>query len=385
MYRDLADYYLRWYHDRPIGISPDRRDELRRLHRILLRACKHFAANWETLVPRYMPLSDQEMDILSEQSRYPFRAGTFRPDYLVTAKGDLVLCEITSRFFAHGIFMEWFADYANRRFCGDTPCESRFGAMMDYMRALPGGKKRIFIFKSADRTSEIRLYKRFYEALGIEVNILEADAVEPLLPDWSRGDALLISALNQRDLLGYRMETLRAMMRLGIVSDLRTVFLLHDKRFMHLWFEDAFTGAFLSPEETAFLRHHAIPTFLSPPADAREHKDKYILKPAALGKSEGVKAGVLTSEDEWKRLFDSGMAETMIAQPFLEQRTVPTIWEGTPFRDYLCGMMLCVDDEYFDSGHFRCSSLPVTNVGDDRKAAALHTGDPGLLSRCDLL
>jgi hypothetical protein len=48
-------------------------------------------------------------------------------------------------------------------------------------------------------------------------------------------------------------------------------------------------------------------------------------------------------------------------------------------------MMLCVDDRYFDSGMFRCSSLPVTNVGDNRKACSLHTDDPELLRYCDLL
>ena len=75
----------------------------------------------------------------------------------------------------------------------------------------------------------------------------------------------------------------------------------------------------------------------------------------------------------------------MVAQPFLPQRTFPTVWEGTPFDDYACGMMLCVDDKYFDSGYFRCSSISVTNQGDDRKAAVIHTDDPGLLELCDLL
>ena len=157
---------------------------------------------------------------------------------------------------------------------------------------------------------------------------------------------------------------------------------------MQLWFEDSFTGACLDADETAFLRSHAIPTFdCSAPGnadimeDARRHKDKYIVKPYRLGKSEGVHAGVLTSEDEWNALDLEGS----ILQPFLEQKTYPVDWEGHCYDDYLCGMMLCVDDRYFDSGMFRASSLPVTNVGDDRKACAIHTGDPEILSQCDVL
>ena len=42
MYSDLADYYLRWYHERPVGITSARRDELRRLHAILYRCIDFF-------------------------------------------------------------------------------------------------------------------------------------------------------------------------------------------------------------------------------------------------------------------------------------------------------------------------------------------------------
>ena len=75
----------------------------------------------------------------------------------------------------------------------------------------------------------------------------------------------------------------------------------------------------------------------------------------------------------------------MILQPFILQRTFPTIWEGKIFEDYICGMMLCVDDRYFESGMFRASSLPVTNVGDDRKICPLYTDDEDLLKMCDIL
>ena len=140
----------------------------------------------------------------------------------------------------------------------------------------------------------------------------------------------------------------------------------------------------LEADDAAFLDAHTIPTYLEMPADAYENKDGYILKPYRLGKSEGVMAGPLVSRDEWRRRLDQGV-EGCLFQPFIPQRSFPVVWEGTPFRDYLCGMMLCVDDQYFDSGYFRCSSLPVTNQGDDRKAFALHTDNPVLLSQCDRL
>ena len=388
MYSDLSAYYLRWYHEKPIAVTTRRRDELRRVHRCLMACINHFVQNYEALSARYMPLSDKELEILSEQSRHPFRAGTFRPDYIITENGDLKICEITSRFFAHGIFMSWFGDSYARSLCranGLPEPESRFGEMMDYMLEITGGAKRMFVFKSADRTSEIRLYQRFYEAHGIEMKVLEAEEVEPARSEWDRPGVFLVSALNQNDILAMQTDTLCAMMRRGLYSDFRNIFLIHDKRFMHMWFQDEFTDGCLSPEDAAFLREHAIPTYLTPPEDACRNKDAYILKPWRLGKSEGVHAGPLTSRADWDALFGSGAAGGMIAQPFLRQRTFPTVWEGTPFDDYACGMMLCVDDKYFDSGYFRCSSLPVTNQGDDRKAAVIHTDNPEVLKLCDLL
>ncbi|MBR5906282.1 MAG: hypothetical protein IKZ51_07500 [Bacteroidales bacterium] len=389
MYSDLSDYYLHWYHERPMAVTQQRRDELRRVHRCLMACINHFVQHYESLTARYMPLSDKELEILDEQCRImPFRAGTFRPDYIITDTGELRLCEITSRFFAHGIFMGWFGDQYAKSYCkahGLPEPESRFSEMMDYMLEITGGARRMFVFKSSDRTSEIRLYKRFYEAHGIEVKVLEAAEVEPARKEWDRPGTFLVSALNQKDILALQMDTLRAMMRLGCYSDFRNIFLIHDKRFMHMWFEDSFTGGCLSPEDAAFLRAHAIPTYLTPPADARGNKDAYILKPWRLGKSEGVHAGPLTPAADWEQLFLSGAADGMIAQPFLRQRTCRTEFEGTPFDDYACGMMLCVDDKYFDSGYFRCSSIPVTNQGDDRKAAVIHTDDPATLKLCDLL
>ena len=400
MFSDLAPYYLHWYHARPVGITPARRDELRRLHAVLYRCAEHFALHYEDYVPGRIPLSDKELEILSLQAERPFRAGTWRPDYLVTRDGELKLCEITSRFFAHGIFMSCFAEYAADAFMERFPGrerESRYGELMEYMRGLPGARRRMYVLKSADRTSEIRLYRRFYESLGCSFTVLEADEVEARRSEWAREGTFVVSALNQRDLLGFGMDTLRAMIDVGMVSDLRNILLLHDKRFMRLWFDDGFTSRCLSAPDAAFLRAHAIPTMVCCEEDAAgmledaySHKDGYILKPWRLGKSEGVFAGPLTREKDWRRLWERGRdgsrpVDGMVVQPFLRQRTFPTVWEGERFDDYLCGMMLCVDDRYFDSGLFRTSSLPVTNVGDDRKASPLHTADPEILACCDVL
>ena len=395
---EKAAYYGRWYHDRPMVITSARRDELRRLHRILYKCIAYMAEHYREYVSRYLPLSDREMQILDLQSRYPFRAGTYRPDYLVSEKGGLLLCEITSRFFGHGIFMSYFADCAAEKFLrkieaeegigADLPLYSTLNERLQYMLQITGDKKDIYVLKSADKTGEIALYKPFYEAFGKKVVVFEAEDVERNIDRWKKG--FVISALNQKDLTSFSEAALEAMIEAGMYSDFRTIFLIHDKRFMNLWFQDAFTDRCLTGEEAAFLRSHAIPTYLYREGDevweeARRNKDGFILKHHRLGKSEKVYAGPLTDKMTWENLWKKGDVQNMVLQPFVRQRKYPTVWEGKPFEDYVCGMMLCADDRYFDSGMFRASSLPVTNIGDDRKVCPIHTDDPRILQRADIL
>jgi hypothetical protein len=204
------------------------------------------------------------------------------------------------------------------------------------------------------------------------------------------------------------METLQAMIDVRMLNDFRTIFLAHDKRFLHLIFVDDFTRQCLTEEETVFLRQHTIPTYIYNNVykeiweDALQNKDRYILKPYDLGKSVGVYAGVMTDEDTWKSVIGelgdwsfSRLGKSLctsgnipkqpnnqttkqpsyILQPFIRQRTYPCVWEGNHYDEYVCGMMLCMDDRYFDSGVFRTSSAPVTNKVDHRKMCVINSDD----------
>lgn len=392
LFADKTDYYHRWYHDRPMLITSERRDELRRMQALLYKCIVYMEEHYREWVPEYMPLDDKVMDILNRQSRYPFRAGAYRPDYLISKDGQLLLVEITSRFFGHGIWAGYPSVVKAEQFMDEHPdasWENRYDELLTYMRdVIPAGKP-IFILKSSDRTPEIPLYKRFYEYYGHEVTVYEADEVEAHIDQWSH-DAVVISALNQQDLLSFRMETLQAMIDARMLNDFRTIFLAHDKRFLHLIFVDDFTNQCLPQEETAFLRQHTIPTYLYNEhpeiwEDALIHKDNYILKPYDLGKSVGLYAGVMTDEETWKKSLIESEKGGFILQPFVKQRTYPCEWEGNHYDEYVCGLMLCMDDRYFDSGMFRTSSAPVTNKVDDRKMCVIHSDNEELKKNCFVL
>ena len=415
LFADKTDYYHRWYHAKPMLITSGRRDELRRMQALLYKCIVYMAEHYRKWVPEYMPLDDKVMEILDRQSRYPFRAGAYRPDYLISDDSRLLLVEITSRFFGHGIWANYPSVVKAEQFMAEHPdasWENRYDELLTYMRdiipPIGGQGASIYVFKSSDRGSESVFYKKFYEYYGHEVTVFEASEVEEHIDQWSH-NAVVISALNQTDLLSFKMETLQAMINARMLNDFRTIFLAHDKRFLHLIFVDDFTRQCLTEEETLFLRQHTIPTYLPPVVtsskfqvsnksithetssiiweDALMYKDRYILKPYDLGKSVGLYAGVMTDEETWRNTIQNSKFEIQnyVLQPFVKQRTYPCVWEGKHYDEYVCGMMLCMDDRYFDSGVFRTSSAPVTNKVDDRKMCVIHSDDEELKKHCFVL
>ena len=390
LFAEKTDYYHRWYHAKPMLITSERRDELRRMQALLYKCIAYMAEHYREWVPKYMPLDDKVMEVLDRQSRYPFRAGAYRPDYLISDDGRLLLVEITCRFFGHGIWFNFPSVVKTEQFIVEHPgavWENRYDELLTYMRDIIPPSSPIYVLKSSDRTSEIALYKKFYEYYGHEVIVYEAAEVEEHIDKWSH-DAVVFSALNQQDLLSFRMDTLQAMIDARMLNDFRTIFLTHDKRFLHLIFVDDFTRECLTEEETAFLRQHAIPTYIYNMfkeiwEDALMYKDQYILKPHDLGKSVDLYAGVMTDEETWR--MNLSRQERFILQPFIKQRTYPCVWEGKHYDEYVCGMMLCMDDRYFDSGMFRTSSAPVTNKVDDRKMCVIHSDDEELKKNCFVL
>ena len=390
LHSEYFPYYRSWCHDYPILISRERDRELKKVQELLYRSVCFYAEHY----PEYLdviPYEDKALELLDYIKARPFHAGTFRPDYIIREEGEILLCEITSRFFGNGYFMSYFMEAAGAEFAEQahvTDRKSYFEDFFSYMAGLSSGYQKMAVLKSADKSDSIKLYVPFYQALGLDVTVLEADETED--QTGSLQGSLIISALNQKDLLSFSMDTLKTLADLQIHNDFRTIFLLHDKRFFSLLFQDSFTGRFLDAQEESFLRRHLIPTYLYGTArdvweDAKVHKDDYILKHHCLGKSEKVYAGCLTEQSQWEQLMESPDLASMILQPFIRQKLFCGEWKGTALKEYLSPSILCVDDRYFGTGLFRTSSCPVINQGDAHKLAPILTDQKEKFTACHIL
>lgn len=375
---ERTDYFLHWHHHKPLVITSERQRELVRMHRCLLACLHHIGTHYRDFL-HVLPLSEKELEILDYQSRYPYRLGAYRPDYLISKDGELRYVEITSRFFGHGIWFSYYSEMAVERFLVDFPDEEhtcQLEQLWAYMAGMVPDGMPIYVFESDDKPVEAPLYSAFYSCLGHKVIRLQADEVEANINKWR--NAFVISALNQNDIESYSMTTIKAMIDARMVNDFRTILLAHDKRFFALIFDNDFCRACLTPEDTTYLREHTIETYIYGTHqdkwdDARVNKNDYILKHCRLGKSVSVWAGCMTTKEDWQALFEREDVNEMILQPMLEQRTYPLTWEGTDYDEYICCCMLTVDEDYYGNGMVRTSSAPVTNKVDDRKMGVVET------------
>ncbi len=379
LHPELSTYFFNWYFDRPMVISEKRDRELHRIQEILAKCLHFYGEHYEEYLD-LIPYDDKTLRILEAVKKKPYVLGTFRPDYIIGADGRIQVCEITSRFFGNGYFLSFFADKKGRELAaqaGYHVTDDRMESMLAYYAHMADGFRKISVLKSADKSDSIRLYVPFYRALGKDVRVFESEEIACHLDEIT--DSLVLSALNQRDILAMSDEVLQVMLQEARYNDFRTVFLAHDKRLFALFFTDAFTDRFLDREETHFLREHVIETYLYAPDSpewetAKQHKDGYIVKHHCLGKSEKVYAGCMTDETVWQEQWDGGAVRDMILQPFIAQRCTPNVWQGHRYMEYIAGTILCVDEEYFGTGLFRSSSLPVLNKGDDRKVGVVLAG-----------
>ena len=153
---------------------------------------------------------------------------------------------------------------------------------------------------------------------------------------------------------------------------MRSIFLIHDKRFLAILSQRSFLLEIMSNEEAELLQQFIIPTYTKVQNSeiwekAQKNKDKWIIKHYLLGKSEKIYAGAFCTEEEWQQIFSSKEIEHMILQPFIKQRRIPSKIKQQEYSDYAVGTLLCFDNNFFGPGLFRTSSFEITNRVDDRK------------------
>ena len=376
-----ADYFRPWTFEVPLVIRRETNDRLRRVQQLYLKCIRCFVERYAQFGD-LMPVPSRVTEIINLCRSKPYRPGTYRTDFLINEANQIKLIETTCRFAMNGYFTSgYFLHHLADRYLADHPGIRKiddytpfYDRYMEYF----GPFDHVCLLKGTDERNDTKLVIPVFEAAGFPVHVIRTPDVPARVGEF-RGAAVL-GELSHEELCHLPTETVEAIIAADLMNDLRTVFLVHDKRFFALLNYEPFMRVALTRAENAELKPFLAPTYskrLHPEIwpQARVEKNRWILKPHNIGKSIDVFAGPLTETAEWQALFDSGRADHMVLQQYIPQRRFRGRIGDTAYHDYAAGTLLFFEDGYFGPGLFRTSSYPVTNRVDDRKMVPLVTDD----------
>jgi hypothetical protein len=376
----VCPYLNQYTYRQPIVIRPETYEKMIFLQKSMYKAIRHLVENYEDY-SSLMPVSDRVASVLSRCKDVPYRVGTYRTDFLIDENKDIRLIEITCRFALNIFFVSGFLDLLVDDFVRTMPQVRKIEAytsFFDHLQRYFGDFQHVCILKGDDNRNETRYICSVFEQAGYAVHLLALDEIAEHLALLE--NAAIIGELSHDEICRLTPQALDSIIHSNLLNDLRTVFLIHDKRFFSLLSNEAFLNAAMSREEAETFRSYIVPALgwrerRDIWEQARKNKEGWIIKPRALGKGIGVRAGRFTSEEDWQNIFLQDDVEDLTLQPYIQQTEIRG-WVGEEARqDYVVGTLLFFEDEFFGPGFFRASSHPITNQGDIRKITTLVTPD----------
>ncbi len=370
-----------WTYDLPLAVRQETSHRLHRVQQLYLKCIGHFVAHYDAY-RALMPVPERIAELLAMAAHKPYRPGTYRTDFVIDETNHPRLIETTCRFAMNGYFTSgFFVHSLADRFLATHPRVRRadvYSPFLDHFAGYFGSCDHVCLLKGADNRNDTRYVVAVFEAAGIPVHVIPAGEI-PARTALFDGAAVL-GELSHEEWCQLPDETLESILASNHMNDLRTVFLIHDKRFFALLHCEVFLKNALTPAERDELRPYVVPSYTKPLRpdlwpQARGDKDRWIIKPSNKGKSIDVFAGCVTDPGVWQALFDSGRADAMVLQEFIPQRRFHATIGDKAYHDFVVGTLLFFEDGYYGPGLFRASSHPVTNVVDDRKVAPLVTDD----------
>jgi len=373
-------YLSQWYLETPAIVTSDKYNQLHRVQGLLYRAICYFVTHYDEYA-HIFPVSDNIRRVIDLCSPFPYRIGTYRPDFLIDEAHQMKICEIGARFPLNGYFLSGIAEHIGRERYHytsyfDEPVYTRF---LQYLMEYWEGMEQLYVLKGSDRPCDIKYYIPFFEELGIKVETLSPDSLNHASLKELAG-CYTLNEFNQMEMDMLDDDVLRAIAASNSLNDMRTIFLIHDKRFLAVLSDKDFLSQFLNADEISFLKPFLIPTYTSQQTpemweEARRNKEEWVIKHALLGKSEQVYTGRTCTDEEWEQLFTSSVQSSMVLQPFIHQQRIHSSIKEEQYHDYVVGTLLCFDDHFFGPGLFRTSSFEITNRVDDRKMSPCFTNN----------
>lgn len=375
--KERTPFFAQYAYNRPLIMSIETFNRTKELGRILNKLISYFAEHYRDYLD-FFPLDTRDLEVLDIAGKFPFQAGTFRTDFILTPQNKIKIIEMTTRYplnvyfsngYVHEIGKKQAAELQLKGFMDLHPC------FLDYFWKRLTNKGRVTVVKGKEKMVDFKDYSRILPLTDIPFDVIELDELSEKL-----------SLLEQANVIGeWTIDEIKSLpdvcieklCEAGIFNDFRNLFLIHDKRFFAMLSYPRFLSEVLTPEEQTVLNEFTFPTYIYEQHqkqfdEARLSRESWILKPFRAGKSEGVVAGCLCAPEAWDALFQTGKAKDCILQPMIEQRRFSgQVGEENRADNCLTGTFLYFDNQYFGPAMYRASSAVVCFQGDDRRVPSV--------------
>ncbi|CAF3692881.1 unnamed protein product [Rotaria sp. Silwood1] len=308
--------------------------------------------------------------------RPDIQIGTYRPD-IIFGHGNLFklngiysfqpkMCEINARFPFNGYFLSaslCSTDNQNR-------FSKKYSNLIETIIKLSkfDTKKPMFILKSKEYGYDIHLFQQYWTKKYSQ-SCLFIDPKQLIIENKNLFDKTtnysieqFILELHQDEILQLSDEIIELLIKnnqLNYMNDLRTIFIVHDKRLFSLLSNQQFLYSLVNNSQNTFTQLipityviNKIPYYLKD--SIINNKQDWCIKPNLAGKGENVTIGVDVTLDEWTcQLLDSNHEQWIIQQyiPCIQYQSMN-----------ISGMLFCFNDQCFNIGTIRISSNKIVNI-----------------------
>ncbi|OJJ29768.1 hypothetical protein ASPWEDRAFT_121712 [Aspergillus wentii DTO 134E9] len=354
----------------PLLVSQSLVERMKRLHEALSIALTDVVERWWTdekaAFPSRMPVEGEEEEILrwvhaqSEKGNIrPFREcqGHWRADFLLESTTDnadaefenIRICEINSRFSVNTQMIVAYGYAACTEMATEAGCLSTTSTMEEMINSQIGlFDLNLPIHFVADdyQCDFLDLLLAYFERQGgIQPRVIKSSDLY-LIPDIDSPTGFALYSKSDRNnhaepihqvgmlLFQHELRSLpRGILRhlaLCCVSDIRSVFLVDDKRMLGIVLEELdslLDRGVLDKAQAEILRQGIVPTvipgslglnnLIRKSQESDTVKNKHIIKPFREGRGEGILFGEDLSDEQWRILLTE--LNAYIIQPVIRQ------------------------------------------------------------------
>ncbi|WP_040615672.1 hypothetical protein [Rickettsiella grylli] len=351
--------------------------QLKDCHSLLIEVIPKIVSNFfiDPSLQQIIALDDKTLDLLHSLEDKPYEIGFIRPDFVLDKNYQIKICEINARFPLNAfVLSQCLSDEIFKKF----EIELSFLNVnkiknLDIFENFFDFKHSIHIIFNKEKSLDIFLLKTVGKKIFSNLKVELISSPKFLFKNKKKCVQMILN-LHQQELLKLKPSLLNEIIQQTHFNDIRTIFIVHDKRFLSILSNRTIMSNYISLEKYNRLTSYIIPTYILNNDiihNIKSSMKNWVLKKNTAGKGEGM---IIGKEDHSTKMHDilSNKRLEYIAQPFVNQPFFRFLSDSSPITNnifnknyynlYLVGTILSFNNIFLGPGLLRGSSKSIINI-----------------------